>query len=76
MGIYLIFGKFGKKFGVGQLTLSGVLKLPFRQLRNGFSNSAQNWDSETIFKPLGLDGFAWLFVCVSLNLVTCVFLFE
>ena len=21
------------------------------------------------------DGFAWLFVCVSLNLVTCVFLF-
>ena len=22
------------------------------------------------------DGFAWLYVCVSLNLVTCVFLFN
>ena len=58
MGIYLILGKFGKKCGVGQLTLSGVLKPPVRQLRNIFSNSAQNLDSETIFKPFGLDG--WL----------------
>ena len=57
LGIYLIFAKFGKKCGVGQLPLSGALKPPVRQLRNGFSNSAQNLDSETIFKPFGLDGW-------------------
>ena len=34
MGIYLIFGTFGKKCGVGLLTLSGALKPPVRQLRN------------------------------------------
>ena len=65
MGIYLIFAKFGKKCGVGQLTLSGALKPPVRQLRNGFSNSAQNLDSETIFKPFGLDG--WLKVSYLLD---------
>ena len=63
MGIYLIFGKFGKKCGVGQLPLSGALKPPVRQLRNGFSNSAQNLDSGTIFKPFGHDG--WLKVTIS-----------
>ena len=57
MGIFLIFGTFGKKCGVGYITLSGALKPPVRQLRNGFSNSAQNLDSETIFKPFGLDGW-------------------
>ena len=65
MGIYLIFGKLGKKCGVGQLPLSGALKPPVRQLRNGFSNSAQNLDSETIFKPFGLDG--WLKVSYLLD---------
>ena len=36
----------------GRVTpLSGALKPPVRQLRNGFSNSAQNLDSETIFIP-------------------------
>ena len=65
MGIYLIFGKFGKKCGVGQLPLSGALKPPVRQLRNVFSNSAQNLDSETIFKPFGLDG--WLKVSYLLD---------
>ena len=65
MGIYLIFGKFGKKCGVGQLPLSGALKPPVRQLRNGFSNSAQNLDKETIFKPFGLDG--WLKVSYLLD---------
>ena len=65
MGIYLIFGKFGKKCGVGQLPLSGALKPPVRQLRNGFLNSTQNLDSETIFKPFGLDG--WLKVSYLLD---------
>ena len=65
MGIYLIFGKFGKKCGVGQLSLPGALKPPVRQLRNGFSNSAQNLDSESIFKPFGLDG--WLKVSYLLD---------
>ena len=65
MGIYLIFGTFGKKCGVGQLPLSGALKPPVRQLRNGFSNSAQNLDSETIFKPFGLD--RWLKVSYLLD---------
>ena len=81
MGIYLIFGKFGKKCGVGQLPLSGALKPPVRQLRNGFSNSAQNLDSETIFKPFGLDGwlkvsylldyyaFSQFFVCRDVTLI-------
>ena len=65
MGIFLIFGTFGKKCGVGLLTLSGALKPPVRQLRNGFSNSAQDLDSETIFKPFGLDG--WLKVSYLLD---------
>ena len=65
MGIYLIFGTFGKKSGVGLFTLSGALKPPVRQLRNRFSNSAQNLDSETIFKPFGLDG--WLKVSYLLD---------
>ena len=65
MGIYLIFGTFGKKCGVGYFTLSGALKPPVRQLRNGFSNSAQNLDSETIFKPFGLNG--WLKVSYLLD---------
>ena len=60
-----IFGTFGKKCGVGQLPLPGALKPPVRQLRNGFSNSAQNFDSETIFKPFGLDG--WLKVSYLLD---------
>ena len=42
-----------------------TLKPPVRQLRNGFSNSAQNLDSETIFKPFGLDG--WLKVSYLLD---------
>ena len=67
MGIYLIFGKSGKKCGVGQLPLSGALKPPVRQLRNGFSNSAQNLDSGTIFKPFGLDG--WLKVRLLFNYI-------
>ena len=53
MGIYLIFGTFG------------ALKPPVQQLRNGFLNSAQNLDSETIFKPFGLDG--WLTVSYLLD---------
>ena len=65
MGIYLIFGTFGKKCGV--LTLSGALKPPVRHLRNRFSNSAQNLDSETIFKPFGLEG--WLKVSYLLDYV-------
>ena len=71
MEIYLIFGKIGKKCGVGQLPLSGALKPPVRQLRNGFSNSAQNLDSETIFKPFGLDG--WLKVSYLLDYIFCPF---
>ena len=31
MGIYLMFGKFGKKCGVGQLPLSGALK-PLKEM--------------------------------------------
>ena len=65
MGIYLIFGIFGKKCGVGQLPLSGALKPPVRQLRNGFSNSTQNVDLETTFKPFGLNG--WLKVSYLLD---------
>ena len=67
MGIYLIFGKFGK-------TLSGALKPPVRQLRTGFSNSAQNLDSETIFKPFGLDG--WLKVSYLLDYVVSCFIIH
>ena len=69
MGIYLIFGTFGKKCEVGQFPLSGALKPPVRQLRNGFSNSAQNLNSETIFKPFGLDG--WLKVSYLLDYKYC-----
>ena len=36
-----------------------------RTLRNGFSNSAQNLDSENIFKHFGLDG--WLKVSYLLD---------
>ena len=46
-------------------TLSDALKPPVRQLRNGFSNSAQNLDSETIFKSFDLDG--WLKVSYLLD---------
>ena len=59
------FWQIWKKCGVGQLPLSGALKQPVRQLRNGYSNSAQNLDSETIFKPFGLDG--WLKVSYLLD---------
>ena len=61
MGIYLIFGKFGEKVWGRAITPL----VPVRQLRNGFLNSAQNLDSETIFKPFGLDG--WLKVSYLLD---------
>ena len=38
---------------------------PVRQLRNGFSNFAQNLVSETIIKPFSLDG--WLKVSYLLD---------
>ena len=46
------------------------LKAPSPQLRNGFSNSAQNLDSETIFKPFGLDG--WLKVSYLLDYMNLI----
>ena len=48
-----------------------VIKPPVLQLRNGFSNSAQNLDSETIFKPFGLDG--WLKVSYLLEYILSMY---
>ena len=65
MGIYLIFAHSEKSVEKGNIPVSGALKPRVRQLRNGFSNSTQNLDLETIFKPFGLNG--WLKVSCLLD---------
>ena len=70
MGIYLILAHMEKGTWCGRvITPLWCLEAPVWQLKNGFSNSAQNVDSETIFAPFGLDG--WLKVRYLLNYNRC-----
>ena len=61
MGIYLIFGKFGKKCGVGQLPLSGALKPATKKwifefcTKFGFRNHLQTfWPRRLVKSELSL----------------------
>ena len=58
----------------GVITPLWCLELPVRQLRNGFSNSTQNLDLKTIFKPFGLDG--WLKVSFLDYLIHTIILIK